>query len=451
MGAHPVDSAIYGHLWATPELHAVFDDEGRLSAWLQILAALAEAQAEVGLLPGGAAAAIRDHARVELLDLDRVAAQTRATGHSTLGLIRCLQEVLPAEAREWVYWGATVQDLSDTWTAQVLRATGDVLARDLGRAEAAALALAERHRDTIMAGRTHGQPGLPITFGFKAAVWASELGRHLDRLAEGRVRWEVVQLGGALGTMEFWGAASLPLQEAFAARLGLGVPDLPWLTARDRVAEFVGLLAMVTATLAKVGNEIYQLQRPEIGELSEPFTTGQVGSITMPHKRNPELSEHLGTLARLVRAQAGLAVEGMVHDHERDGRAWKTEWVLLPEACMLTGAALGLAVRLLEGLQVHADRMRANLDARGGYLASEPVMRALTTRLGKHTAQALLYRATMAGIERGDDLRAALAADPDVSAALDPAELDRLLDPAAAVGSVGAFVDRVLAARRDRS
>jgi adenylosuccinate lyase len=450
MGAHPVDSAIYGHLWATPELHALFDDEGRLSAWLQILADLAEAQAEIGLVPVEAAAAIRDGARVERLDLDQVAAQTRATGHSTLGLIRCLQAVLPAEAREWVYWGATVQDLTDTWTALVLRATGDILARDLGRAELAALALAERHRDTIMAGRTHGQPGLPITFGFKAAVWASELGRHLDRLAQGRARWEVVQLGGALGTMEFWGDASLPLLEAFAARLGLGVPDLPWLTARDRVAEFVGLLAMITATLAKVGNEVYQLQRPEIGELSEPFTPGQVGSITMPHKRNPELSEQLATLARLVRSQAGLAVEGMVHDHERDGRAWKTEWVLIPEACMLTGAALGLAVRLLEGLQVHADRMRANLDAQGGYLASEPVMRALTTQVGKHTAQALLYRATMAGIERGDDLRAALAADPDIGAALDQAELDRLLDPAGSVGLVGALVDRVLAARRSR-
>ncbi|HYY80922.1 MAG TPA: adenylosuccinate lyase family protein [Actinomycetes bacterium] len=450
MSAHPVDSVIYGHLWGTPEVRALLDDQGRLSAWLQILAALAEAQAEVGLVPAPAAAAIRAGAKVELLDLERVAAETRATGHSTLGLIRCLQEVLPAEAREWVYWGATVQDLTDTWTAQVLRATGDILARDLRRAELATLALADRHRDTLMAGRTHGQPGLPITFGFKAAVWASELGRHLDRLAEGRARWEVVQLGGALGTMEFWGDASLPLLEAFAARLGLGVPDLPWITARDRVAEFIGLLAMVTATLAKIGNEIYQLQRPEIGELSEPFTSGQVGSITMPHKRNPELSEHLATLARLVRAQAGLAVEGMVHDHERDGRAWKTEWVLLPEACLLTGAALGLAVRLLEGLQVHADRMRANLDARGGYLASEPVMRALTARVGKHTAQALVYRATMAGIERGVDLRTALAADPEIADALDQAELDLLLDPAAAVGSVGAFIDRVLARGRGR-
>jgi adenylosuccinate lyase len=448
MGAHLIDSVLYGHLWATPELRARFEDRGRVAAWLDVLAALAEAQAGLGLVPEAAARAIREGARVEALDLDRVAAETRATGHSTLGLIRCLREVLPELAREWVYWGATVQDLSDTWTSLLLRQVGDVVDRDLARAERAALELAARHRDTLMSGRTHGQPGLPTTFGLKAAVWASELGRHRDRLAEGRRRWEVVQLGGALGTMEFWGGQALPLLEAFAERLGLGVPDAPWITARDRVAEATGLLAMVAATLGKIGNEVYQLQRPEIGELREAFTPGQVGSITMPHKRNPELSEHLVTLARLVRAQAGVTLEGMVHEHERDGRAWKAEWVAVPEACLLTGAALAFGVRLLEGLEVDAVRMRANLEARGGYLASEPVMRALGERVGKHTAQALVYRATMAGIERGVDLRAALAADPEVAAGLDEAELDRLLEPAEALGAAGAFVDRVLAAPR---
>ena len=294
-----------------------------------------------------------------------------------------------------------MQDLSDTWTALVMRRVADILERDLARAEAAALVLAKRHRDTVMCGRTHGQPGLPITFGFKAAVWASELHRHRIRVAAGRDRWEVVQLGGALGTMEFWGDRALPLLEEFARRLSLGVPDIAWITARDGIAEFAGLLAMVTATLAKIGQEVYDLQRPEIGELREPFSPGQVGSITMPHKRNPELSEHLVTLSRIVRADAAVAVEGMVHEHERDGRAWKTEWVVLPEACLLTGAALDFGCRLLEGLEVDADRMRANLQARGGYLLSEPVMRALADRIGKHAAHTVVYEATLAGLERG--------------------------------------------------
>jgi adenylosuccinate lyase len=447
MGAHLVDSILYGHLWSTPEMHRLLDDEGRVQSWLEILAALAEAQAEVGIVPADAARIIRECADVRLVDLEKVAEQTRATGHSTLGLIRCLQEVLPEPAREWFYHGATVQDLSDTWTALVMREVARILDRDLGHAEDAALALAVRHRDTIMCGRTHGQPGLPITFGFKAAVWVSELRRHRARLAEGRRRWEVVQLGGALGTMEFWGDRALPLLAAFADRLGLAAPDVPWITARDRVAEFVGLLAMVTATLAKIGQEVYDLQRPEIGELREPFTPGQVGSITMPHKRNPELSEHLVTLARVVRADAMVALEGMIHEHERDGRAWKTEWVVLPEACLLTGAALAFGCRLLAGLEVDADRMQANVRAQRGYLLSEPVMRALADRIGKHAAHQVVYEASLAGLERGVDLETALLADPRISERLGPEEIAGCLDPRAALGAAPAFVDRVVAGR----
>ena len=230
----------------------------------------------------------------------------RSTGHSTLGLIRALQEVLPEHAREWVYYGATVQDISDTWGSLVSRRIGDLFVRDVTEMRDAALALAIEHRDTPMCGRTHGQPGLPITFGFKAAVWAAELDRQLARLAQGRVRWEVVQLGGALGTMEFWGDDAIDLLDAFAARLDLAAPEICWLTARDRVAEFLGLLASTAATIAKIGNEVYQLQRPEIGELREGFRSGTVGSITMPHKRNPETFRATG-LAVPDRPGAGRA------------------------------------------------------------------------------------------------------------------------------------------------
>jgi adenylosuccinate lyase len=222
------------------------------------------------------------------------------------------------------------------------------------------------------------------------------------------------------------------------------VPDVPWLTARDRIAEFLNLLAMVTATLAKIGQEVYDLQRPEIGELREPFTAGQVGSITMPHKRNPELSEHLVTLARVVRASAGIALEGMVHEHERDGRAWKGEWVAFPEACLAAGAALGVAHRLLDGLEVDGERMLANVRAQRGYLLSEPVMRALGERIGKHAAHEAVYEASLAGREKGLDLGTALLADPRIAAHLSPGEIARCLDPVAALGAAPAFVDRVL-------
>ena len=440
--AHPADSHIYGHLWTTPEASALFTDEGRTQAWLDILAALAAAQADVGLVPRAAADAIRAHADVAELDLSLVAEQTRASGHSTLGLIRALRESLPEPAREWVYYGATVQDLSDTWFALIFKAVGDIAERDVTRMRDRALDLAGEHRSTPMCGRTHGQPGLPITFGFKAAVWAAELDRHLARLRQGRGRWELVQLGGALGTMEFWGARALDLLDAFAARLGLGAPDVPWLTARDGVAEFIWLLAAISATAGKIGNEVYQLQRPEIGELRETFTPGTVGSITMPHKRNPEISEHLVTLSRVVRAQAGLALDGMVCEHERDGRAWKTEWLVVPEAAMYFAACVDAGARMLDGLCVDTERMLRNIDAHRGYLLSEPVLRALADQLGKHTAHDVVYAAAMNGIDRGQDFRAALRADSRM-AAISDAEMDRLLNIRASLGSCAAFADRV--------
>ena len=445
-GGHLADSGIYGHLWSTPEASALFSDEGRTRAWLHILAALAQAQADVGLVPAAAAAAIRARADVTRLDLDLIAEQTRVTGHSTMGLIRALRDALPEHAREWIYYGATVQDLSDTWFALVFRALGDIAERDVTRMRDRALHLAAEHRDTPMCGRTHGQPGLPITFGFKAAVWAAELNRHLERLRRGRGRWELAQLGGALGTMEFWGGRALDLLDAFAARLGLGVPDIPWLTSRDGVAEFIWLLAAISATVGKIGNEVYQLQRPEIGELRESFTEGTVGSITMPHKRNPEISEHLVTLSRVIRSHAGLALDGMVVEHERDGRAWKTEWLVVPETGMSFAACVGFGARMLDGLRVDAERMLRNIGQHRGYLLSEPVMRALAGRLGKHTAHEAVYTAAMNGIDAGQDFRIALRADARLDVISD-AELDELLEVRASLGSCAAFVDRVCRAR----
>lgn len=446
-GAHPADSAIFGHMWTTPEASALFSDEGRIQAWLDILAALAQAQADTGIIPATAAEVIRVHADILLLDVNFVAEQTRASSHSTVGLIRALRQMLPASAREWVYYGATVQDLSDTWFALIFKAIGAIAERDVTRMRDRALELAAEYRDTPMCGRTHGQPGLPMTFGLKAAVWAAELDRHLIRLSQGRDRWEMAQLGGALGTMEFWGDRALDLLDAFAAQLGLRVPDVPWLTSRDAVAEFVWLLAAIAATVGKIGNEVYQLQRPEIAELAETFAPGTVGSITMPHKRNPELSEHLVTLSRVIRAQVGLALDGMVCEHERDGRAWKAEWLMVPETGMTFAACLTSGARMLDGLRVDAERMRRNIDSRDGYLLSEPVMRALAERVGKHAAHDVVYSAAMIGIDKRQDFRTALRADPRLDAIPD-AELDELLDVQASLGSCAAFVDRVRQACR---
>ena len=385
------DSEQYAHLWGTPELAAVFAERARLQTWLNILVALAAAQARLGIIPTRAAEQIAEHAQAELLDLDLIARETRLTSHSMLGLIRALQQILPEPAREYVYFGVTVQDVTDTWFAVVMRDVGNVVWRDLRTIEDTLLTLATEHRTTMMAGRTHGQPGAPITFGFKVASWADEISRHLQRLDQGRPRWLVGQLAGAVGVLGFFTPHGAALRAEFCAELGLADPGISWLTSRDRIAEFGGLLSMICGTLARIGNEVYELQRTEIGELREPTTAATVGSITMPHKRNPEGSEHLDTVARLVRANAAVLAEALVVGHERDGRGWKAEWIALPEVCLLTGVALQLARRLLSGLIVDVEAMRTNLERHGDQLASEQILAGLTRSMGKHAAQQLMH------------------------------------------------------------
>jgi adenylosuccinate lyase len=443
-----IDSTLYRHLWGTEEARAIFEEPARLRSWLAILAALADAQADLGIVPAEAAQAIRTGAVAERLDLSFVASETRRTGHSTLGLIHGLRRILPASAAEWVYYGVTVQDLTDTWTALAMRSVGSILWRDLRAVEELLLGLAERHRDTPMAGRTHGQGGSPITFGFKAASWADETGRQLERLGQGSSRWLVGQLAGGVGTLAFFGEAGPQLRRRFCERLGLVDPGMSWTTARDRLAEFTTFLALVGATLARIGNEVYQLQRPEIGELREAARPGAVGSITMPHKRNPETAEHLVTLWRLIRGAAGTTLEGMVQEHERDGRGWKAEWVAFPEACQLTLTAVDLAKGLLEGLEVDERRMAGNLSARGGFAPSEALLAALAPRVGKHRAQDLLQR-VLGEARRQDRSLEAAAAAAEVAGELLPGELRSLLERPP-TGAAGAMVDEVVRRARER-
>jgi len=442
--SHIMDSEIYGHLWGTELTRELFGDRGRLASWLEILTALAAAQAECGVIPAGAAAAISSTLPGLELDPTAVGRATRETGHSTLGLIECLRVQLPAQARDWIYYGATVQDLTDTWLGLVMQRMTRVLEAGLDDVEGFCVQLARAQRDTVMLGRTHAQPGLPITFGFKAAVWVAELRRHRDRVTAAASRLAVGQLAGAVGSGAFLGDQAIEVQRRFLDRLGLRAPEIAWTTARDRVTELAVLCAMVTGTLAKIGNEIKQLQRAEIGELREPTRGGLVGSITMPHKRNPELSEHLGTLARVVRGGAALALEGAVHEHERDGTAWKTEWAFIPELCSATAVALELGGMLLDGLEVDAERMRANVDAQRGYVLSEPVMGLIASRVGKHRAHRLVYDASIDASARGLTLSEAIRGS-DASAYVDADELAMALDPARTAAHAAAFVDRVLA------
>ncbi|MGI8751408.1 MAG: class-II fumarase/aspartase family protein [Acidimicrobiales bacterium] len=445
MNGRLTDSSAFAHLWGTDEVRARFGERAMYQAWLQILAALAGAQAQLGIIPAAAAQAIAT-VDADALDVDLMVAETRRTSHSTLGFIAALRHALPPEAAEYVYYGTTVQDLTDTWTVLVLADVGQIVWRDLHALEGQLIDLAREHRGTVMAGRTHGQPGAPVTFGLKVASWADEVRRHIERLGAGRDRWLVGQLGGAVGTLGFFGDDGPRLRASFCARLGLADPHIGWLTARDRLADFALLLAMVCSTLARVGCEVYELARPEIGELREPMTPGTVGSITMPHKRNPERAEHLDTLARLARANAGVLLEGMVAVHERDGRGWKAEWAALPEVCLVTSTALGLALEIVGGLEVDTEAMAANIAARGGYLSSEEILAALASKVGKHVAQAQLQGLFAETQRSGRPLLDAL----DDACMIDAGIAQRIVNHpsvATAIDAVDAVVARAAVAR----
>ena len=449
MPSHISDSLIYGSSWGTAETRALFDDEPRTRCWLSILAALAESQAEVELIPKEAAAAIARTCRELPLD-DAFFAEVRegfeTSNHTTLGLIQTVQKRCPGTSGEWLYYGATVQDVTDTWTMLVLRTLSGIARRELEAIENQLLALAKKHRDTVMSGRTHGQPGLPITFGYKVAVWAREFRRHRQRLEEMQSRLGVGQLCGGVGSLSSLGPRGFELQESFLKRLGLRPPDISWIVARDVLVEWFQWMSLVSGTSDKLGHEVYNLQRSEIGEVSEGFVEGTVGSITMPHKRNPEISEHLGTLARVVRHNAALVAESQVHDHERDGRAWKSEFAVFSQSAMAFAKILELVKTLAANLVVHPERAMANLEATRGFVLSESVMLALAKKVGKQSAHRLIYEAAMRGqeAEDGRSLKQALLESEAVREHLSEEEIESLLDYRAHTGLCRELVDRVL-------
>jgi adenylosuccinate lyase len=296
-----------------------------------------------------------------------------------------------------------------------------------------------------MAGRTHGVQALPITFGHKCAIWLAEAGRNYARLEQAAKRNFVGGMTGAVGTQASFGPRAFELDTMLMARLSLDVADIGWQTARDRLADYANALGLIGGGLGKIAHEIIILSHNEIDEVAEPFAHGKVGSSTMPHKRNPVICEGVVAVGHALRGSVGLMAQAMIVEHERDASVWRLEWKALPECCLMTGAMLAQMRHVLEGLEVHADKMRRNLDALGGFLLSERVMFALGDKVGKQSAHELVYEIAMRGIEEGVTFEQALMADDEVKGALGRDELRALLDPTTYVGLAPEIVDRVLA------
>lgn len=443
-----IDSAYFGDWFGTPAMRAVFSDEARVSAWLAVEAALARAQADLGLIPAEAAGEIGRAARLQALDLAAMKADYDHCGVSIIPLVRHLGALCSEETRRWVHWGATTQDILDTGFTLQIREALALVEGELDAVLRALVALAAAHRDTVMAGRGFQQQAVPITFGFKVAVWLDELLRHRDRLPALRERVLAGQFGGAVGTLATLGDQGIAVRAALMRELGLGEAAITWHTARDRWAELVMWLAMLGATLGKIGTEVAMLMRSEVDEVREPFVPGRGGSSTMPQKRNPVACPQLIAIARRLRDLPGGQLDAMVQDHERGTGAMPVEWAVIPDAFVLAAGALAQARPMLQGLDVDAARMRANLQAGGGLIMSEAVMMGLAPVIGRGAAHQVVTRAARAAIERGTTLRAALLEEPQVTDHLDVQALDRLLDPAGYTGSAGAMVDAVLARAR---
>jgi adenylosuccinate lyase len=442
------DSILLKHLWGTDELRAIFNDENRVQKWYDYEAALALAQAELGIIPQAAAAEIARKAKVGNVDLEAIAAEIRRTKHPLVPALRALQAICDGDHGEYLHFGPTTQDVLDTGVMLQLKDAHAVFVRDLQDIGRELFRLAEQHKDTPMAGRTHAVQALPITFGHKCAIWLAETGRNHQRLTQLQERMFVGSLVGAVGTQASFGDRAFELDKQVMARLGLGVADISWQPARDRMVEYVNVLGLIGGSLAKIANEVMNLAHTEIDELAEPFNEGKVGSSTMPHKRNPSTTEAVVAVGRTLRYSVALMHEVLIHEHERDAAMWRIEWKALPEACLMTGVILARMKDVLAGLEVHADKMRHNLDALGGFLLSERVMFALADKLGKQTAHEVVYEASMHGFSSGTSFEQALMENPRVKQALAADELKALLDPTTYVGQAPAIVERVLAETR---
>ncbi|MCY1200958.1 Adenylosuccinate lyase [compost metagenome] len=436
------------HLWSTDELRAIFSEENRIQKWLDFEAALAEAQAELGIIPAEAAREIRVQAQAGNIDIAQMSAEIRRIKHSLVPALKQLQARCGEDHGEWLHYGATTQDVVDTGVALQLKEVHAVILRDMAAVGRELARLAQAHRDTPMAGRTHGVQALPITFGHKCAVWLDELSRHHQRLKECEPRVLVGMVVGAVGSQASLGEQAEEVERRTLAKLGLAAPSVSWAPARDRFTEYALLLAMLGATLSKIGNELFNMQRNEFAEVEEAFSAGKLGSSTMPHKRNPTSAENLAGLCRPLRAGAALMLEGMVQEGERDGIAWKIEWKALPECCLIAGAMLFQAKNLLAGLRVDGEAMALNLDRMRGYLLSEHVMLELSERVGKQTAHEWIYEASMHGITNKLDFAQALRQHKDLASLLGEDEIQRLTDPAGYLGQCAASVDRVVQTQR---
>ena len=401
------------------------------------------------MIPQEAADEIAAKCSAETLDFDLLRHETEIVGYPILPLVHQIAKQAGTSGG-FVHWGATTQDIMDTAVVLQVRDGLDLVEADIKALRGILAKLSRRYRDTPMAGRTHLQQALPVTFGYKTAIWLDMFDRHEERLAQLRPRVLVGEFAGAAGTLASLGDKGLAVQKAMMEELGLGVPVSTWHVARDGFAEAVNLLAVITGSLGKIAYDVMIMASNEFGELYEPFVKGRGASSTMPQKRNPISSELMLACAKGVRQQAGLMLDAMVQDLERATGPWHAEWIAIPEAFILAAGALNQARFMLDGLIVDEKVMLRNLGMTNGLIVAEAVMMGLAPYIGRQDAHDVVYDACRVVNEKGGRLADVLNAMPSVASRLDPQLIERLTDPANYLGSAPQMVDQVLASSAAR-
>ena len=430
------------------DMREVFCDQGRVQAMLDVEAALARAEARVGLIPASAVAPIEKACRADLYDFAALGEAIATAGNSAIPLVKALGKQIAAtdtEAERYVHLGATSQDVMDTGLVLQLRQALDLIESDLAQLADSLAAQAQRHAATPMAGRTWLQHATPVTLGMKIAGWLGAVTRSRQRLRELKPRLLVLQFGGASGTLAALGEQALPIAQALAEELQLTLPEQPWHTQRDRVVEFGAVLGLIAGSLGKLGRDISLLMQTEAAEVFEPSAPGKGGSSTMPHKRNPVGAAVLIGAATRVPGLVSTLFSAMPQEHERSLGLWHAEWETLPEICCLVSGSLQQARLLADGLEVDAARMARNLDLTQGLVLAEAVSIVLAQRVGRDTAHHLLEQCCKRAVAEQRHLRAVLGDEPQVTAQLSSAELDNLLNPAHYLGQAQVWVERAVA------
>ncbi|WP_295501681.1 adenylosuccinate lyase family protein [Limnohabitans sp. Rim8] len=448
MAATIIDSRIFGDIFSDARMRQVWSDENRTAKYLDIERALAKVQGELGLIPQEAADEIVKHCELSMIDWDKLKAKTEQIGYPIIAVVNQINANCRDRLGEYCHWGATTQDITDTAMILQMREGLALVEQDLADISDALAVLAQKYRDTPIIGRSNLQQATPITFGYKMASILAGIERHRERLQQLKPRVLMGEFGGASGTLSSLEKGAMETQAALMKELGLAQPLISWHTVRDTVAEVGAFLGLVGGSLGKIAMDVKLLMQTEVGEVFEPFAPGRGSSSTMPQKRNPISCLYIHANISVARQHAAALMDAMVADHERSTGPWEIEWVSVPEIFCLMSGALKQTKFVLQGLEVDADRMRANMDMTNGLVMSEAVMMGLGTYLGREYAHDLVYDLCRQALKENRPLIDILEAHPEINCHVNRAQLEHMCNPVHHVGQAGVMVDRVLAARK---